>query len=60
MLKYIKHHMATMEGVEVYPLIALAIFFLIFLYYAFWAVKADRSYISHLSDLPLDQNKSDQ
>jgi cbb3-type cytochrome oxidase subunit 3 len=52
--------MATMEGVEVYPLIALAIFFLIFLYYAFWAVKADRSYISHLSDLPLDQNKSDQ
>lgn len=55
MLKFIKHHMAAMDGVEMYPIIALGIFFSLFLYFAIWAARADKTYITHLSDMPLDE-----
>lgn len=60
MLKFIKHHMASMEGVEIYPLLALGIFISVFLYYVIWATRVDKAYVNHLSDLPLDETEQER
>jgi hypothetical protein len=55
MLKYIKQHMASITGIEIYPLISFAIFFLFFLAVAFLVIRADKSHIQNMSNLPLEE-----
>ncbi len=54
MLKYVKHYMTTIDGVEVYPIIALGIFATVFVYYTLWAIKVNKNYITELEEMPLD------
>ncbi len=56
MLKFIKYHMETISGIEIYPLISFIIFFLFFLILLVWVFRADKSYISEMEQLPLDQD----
>ena len=46
--------MTTIDGIEIYPIIALGIFVTVFVYYTFWALKVSNKYISELEELPLD------
>lgn len=42
MLKFIKHHLSSIDGIEIYPLISFGIFFLFFILlfvYVFWGGK---------------------
>ena len=54
MLKFIKHHMEGIAGIEIYPLISFIIFFLFFLTLAIWAFGADKEFIKKQSQIPLD------
>jgi cytochrome c oxidase cbb3-type subunit IV len=54
MLKYIKQHMASISGIEIYPIISFVIFFLFFLVAAWLVLKADKSHIGKMSNLPLE------
>lgn len=54
MLKFIKHHLSTMGGVEIYPIISLLIFFTIFVLAVVWAVRAKKQHISEMSNMPLE------
>jgi hypothetical protein len=54
MLKFIKHHMDTIEGIEIYPIISLLIFFSFFVTLFLWVIKSKKSYIDKVSHLPLD------
>lgn len=57
MLKYIKHHMETISGIEIYPLISLVLFFSFFtLLFYYVMVIMDKKHIAELSDLPLEVN----
>ena len=56
MLKFIKHHMETIAGIEMYPLISLTIFFLFFVGLFIYIARADKEEIRKISNLPLDQN----
>jgi cytochrome c oxidase cbb3-type subunit 4 len=56
MLKYIKQHMASISGIEIYPIISFIIFFLFFLVATWLILKADKEHISKMSDLPLDKD----
>jgi cytochrome c oxidase cbb3-type subunit 4 len=58
MLKFIKHHMAGIADVEIYPLISLGIFFLFFVGMMIYVIKSDKTHIARLSNLPLDDEKS--
>ena len=60
MLKFIKHHMEGIEGVAIYPLISLLIFFIFFAVLFVWVLKAKKEYINEVSRLPLDNNNTDQ
>ena len=59
MLKFIKHHMETIAGIEVFPLISFLIFFTFFILVAIYIYKVDKKEIDEVSNLPLDDNTSE-
>ena len=59
MLKYIKGHMESMEGIEIYPIISLIIFFCFFVALFWWVFTAKKDYIKAVSDIPLDNQNED-
>lgn len=54
MLKFIKGHMESILGIEIYPIISLLIFFTFFVVLFFWVLTAKKEYINEVSQLPLD------
>ena len=59
MLKYIKGHMETIAGIEIYPIISLLIFFIFFVALFWWVFTAKKDYIKTVSSLPLDNQNDD-
>ena len=59
MLKFIKHHMETIIGIEVYPVISFIIFFTFFLALTVYVIKVDKKVFSDISNIPLNDNESD-
>lgn len=56
MLKFIKNHMESITGIEIYPLISLLIFFTFFVILFWWVFTAKKEYIQTVSNLPLEDN----
>jgi cbb3-type cytochrome oxidase subunit 3 len=54
MLKFVKNHMESITGIEIYPIISLLIFFIFFVILFWWVFTAKKEYISAVSNLPLD------
>ena len=54
MLKFVKGHLESIDGVEIYPLISLSIFFLFFSILLWWVVTARKEHIKEISNYPLD------
>lgn len=59
MLKFIKHHMETIVGIEVYPIISFIIFFVFFLALTIYVLKVDQKVFKEISNIPLDSNETD-
>ena len=57
MLKYIKNHMESMDGIATYPMISLIIFFVFFALLFWWVLTASKKHIKEMSELPLDENQ---
>ena len=59
MLKFVKNHMDSIEGIEIYPIISLLIFFIFFVGLFWWVYTAKKDYIDAMSDIPLEnQNET--
>ncbi|WP_103864160.1 MULTISPECIES: CcoQ/FixQ family Cbb3-type cytochrome c oxidase assembly chaperone [Aquimarina] len=54
MLKFVKGHMESIEGIEVYPMISLLIFFIFFSVLFWWVFTAKKEHIKEVSQLPLE------
>ncbi len=52
MLKFIKHNLETISGVEIYPIISLVLFFIVFISFFVWAMTYSKDKIKELSELP--------
>lgn len=60
MLKFVKNHMDSISGIEIYPIISLLIFFGFFVVLFWWVITAKKDYITTVSNLPLDnQNQTE-
>jgi cbb3-type cytochrome oxidase subunit 3 len=59
MLKFVKNHMDSISGIEIYPIISLLIFFIFFVILFWWVFTAKKEYIKNVSNLPLDTNQND-
>jgi cytochrome c oxidase cbb3-type subunit 4 len=59
MLKFVKNHMESITGIEIYPMISLLIFFVFFVVLFWWVFTAKKEYIKTVSNIPLDnQNET--
>jgi len=59
MLKFIKHNLETIMGIEIYPIISLLIFFLFFVVLFVWVSCYKKETIEELSNIPLNDNESE-
>ena len=58
MVRFIKHHMTTLEGIEIWPLLSFAIFFVFFVILAVRVIMMRKPHIDHLSNLPFEDRKT--
>lgn len=56
MLKFVKNHMDSIDGIATYPMISLLIFFVFFIILFWWVFTAKKEYIKEVSELPLEDN----
>lgn len=59
MLKFVKNHMDSIIGIEIYPIISLLIFFIFFVILFYWVITAKKEYIKNMSNIPLDNDELD-
>ena len=57
MLKFVKHNLENIANVEVYPIISLTIFFIVFVAFFIWTMTYSKEKIKELSDLPFKEDK---
>ncbi len=46
--------MESIDGIEIYPIISLIIFFTFFVLLFWWVITAKKDYIQNVSNLPLE------
>lgn len=51
------HYLQSIEGVGVYPIISLLVFFVFFVVMLIWMLRADKSHLKKMSELPLDADE---
>ncbi len=56
MLKFIKGNLENIEGVEVYPMISLLIFFIFFVALFWWVLTAKKNHIKEVSNIPFNDD----
>ncbi|PCH49299.1 MAG: CcoQ/FixQ family Cbb3-type cytochrome c oxidase assembly chaperone [Flavobacteriaceae bacterium] len=56
MLKFISHSFDGMDGIEVYPIISLVLFFTVFVTMFVIVIKMPKNKYDEISQLPLDKD----
>lgn len=59
MLKFIKHNMATIGGIEIFPLISFLIFFIFFIGLFTWVIRMKKAEVKTLANLPFQDEEDD-
>jgi cbb3-type cytochrome oxidase subunit 3 len=59
MLKYIKEHASSIEGINIYPIFSLLVFFIFFVVLLYYVKNMDKKKIEEISNLPLDSDTKD-
>ena len=60
MLKYIKGHMASIDGIELYPIISLIIFFTFFSLVIWSQIRANKAIFAEVERYPLDETENQE
>ncbi len=56
MLKFIKHNLESIDGVEIYPIISLLLFLIVFVGMLVFVLRLPKKSIDEISQLPLDND----
>ena len=59
MLRFIKGNLENIDGVAIYPMISLLIFFVFFAALFWWVFTAKKDYIKEVSNIPLDNQNEE-
>jgi cytochrome c oxidase cbb3-type subunit 4 len=51
-----KELLQSIEGIELYPVISLIVFMLLFAGVVIWIMKLDKKYVKEMESLPLDDS----
>ncbi|MBD78638.1 MAG: CcoQ/FixQ family Cbb3-type cytochrome c oxidase assembly chaperone [Crocinitomicaceae bacterium] len=55
-MKFIKGHMASIDGIEIFPIITLVLFTAMFALVLAWVFSMKKETIDEVSSIPLDGN----
>lgn len=55
----IKNVLQSIAGVEVFPVISLILFLLVFTVMLVWTIRKDKQYLTELAQLPLEDDAVD-
>ncbi|MBU1099274.1 MAG: hypothetical protein KKA84_02635 [Bacteroidetes bacterium] len=50
------NYLSTIDGVSIYPIVGLILFFTFFVGAILWVLRIDKEYITVMENLPLDNN----
>ncbi len=56
MLKFIKHNLESIDGIEIYPIISLLLFLTVFVAMLVFVLRLPKKGIDEISQLPLDSD----
>lgn len=54
MLRYIKHNLTGIDGVEIYPIFSLLVFVIFFTLMIYFVIRMSKKDIKDISQLPLE------
>lgn len=57
MLKFIKHHMATIVDIEIFPIISLVIFFTFFTMMIIYTIGFRKKHLVEMANKPLEDDQ---
>lgn len=52
-----KHYFEQIQGVEIWPIISLSIFFIFFTLLLIWVLRANKNWIHKMSQLPISEDE---
>lgn len=58
MLKYIKEHAASIDGVNIYPIFSLVVFFIFFVVLLYYVKKMDTNKVEEIRNIPLGDDEN--
>lgn len=60
-MRIVIHYLESIEGVAIFPIIGIIIFFTFFVGLLWWVFKLDKRFVKDMSDAPLldDDNEND-
>lgn len=58
MLRYIKHNLTGIDGVEIYPIFSLLVFVLFFSGVLWYVVRMKKKEVESLSNMPLEDGST--
>jgi cytochrome c oxidase cbb3-type subunit 4 len=59
MLKFVKHNMESISGIEIFPIISLLIFFIFFVGLYTWVYTYKKEKIDEISHLPFEDAQAE-
>jgi cbb3-type cytochrome oxidase subunit 3 len=59
-MRFIKQHLESIAGVEIYPILSLLIFFIFFVGLAIYIFRVDRSFLNYMKNSPLELSGDDE
>jgi cytochrome c oxidase cbb3-type subunit 4 len=59
MLKFVKHHMETIVGIEIYPILSFIIFATMFAAVIAYVIWQRKSHFDHMGMLPMEDGHID-
>jgi len=57
MLKFIKHTMETIVGIEIFPIISFLIFFSFFIGLLIYVKRLSKSYVQSMGEIPFESDE---
>jgi len=57
MFKFVKQYAESIDGINIYPMISLVIFFLFFVVLLYYVKKMDKEKVKVISRIPLDDEQ---
>ena len=60
MLRFIKHHLTGIDGVSIYPIFSLLIFFIFFTVMITYVIRMKKKEVNELSNIPFESNEEGQ